>query len=159
MSTQQQRQEWRELAAAATPGEWTYIETASKWRIESDENGLIVDAFAMDTADARFIAAARAAVPALLADVDALTAERDAANVSCKAALRDAANMRRERDALAAELERVRAQANAEWQEEHAARLVLAEQLKAAAQRAEALQADLEMEREIAYEVSIGDDL
>jgi hypothetical protein len=43
------------------------------------------------------------------ADVDRLTQERDMANVSLSAALRDAANMRKERDALAAELAQVRA--------------------------------------------------
>ena len=93
MSTQQQRQEWRELAAALVPGDWnvrpdTHLVVRGPW---------IVVSVSLSDADetqatAAFIAAARAAVPALLADVDALSAERDA---------------------LAAELERVRAQLDA----------------------------------------------
>ena len=98
MSTQEQRAEWRELAAAATPGEW-YKRDEGVWlknelqyvynAIVTTDEADIAALGAEDSchADAAFIAAARAAVPALLADVDALTQERDA---------------------LAAELERVR---------------------------------------------------
>lgn len=79
-STQQQRQEWRELEAAATPGEWEIkshgsaglaITTGKYERVFT-----VARIFEWD--NAAFIAAARAAVPALLADVDALTQERDA---------------------------------------------------------------------------------
>ncbi len=136
MSTQQQRQEWRELAAAATPGEWDGTFGVVKVRGETIFVGRLGP---QAHHDAAFIAAARAAVPALLADVDALQAEAarayqrgwDDANRTAEAlhvdlTQEDADNtaarqnawqgdkiraLTQERDALAAELERVRAEA------------------------------------------------
>ncbi len=66
------------------------------------------------------------AVDVLMLAVESLNAERN--------------ELRAERDALAAELATVREAANVEWQEEHAARLVAEERLKAAEQRETALQ-------------------
>jgi hypothetical protein len=62
-------------------------------------------------ANAAFIAAARAAVPALLADVDALTQERDKAATMLGDALLESNRIARERDALAAELASYKRQA------------------------------------------------
>lgn len=86
MSTQEQRQQWRELADAATPGEWMLGYTCG-WADGAPYTNVNVETIDATiaglgeqdecTADAAFIVAARAAVPALLADVDALTAERD----------------------------------------------------------------------------------
>jgi hypothetical protein len=93
MSTEQQRQQWRELAAAATPGDWQFggYHDLDDYDVHVfDGDNVTYIAQSCYDIDAYFIAAARAAVPQLLADVDALQAERDA---------------------LAAELERVRAQA------------------------------------------------
>jgi hypothetical protein len=91
MTTQEQRAEWSALAQAATPGEWA-ANTVRDTRLDIDvvwvENSMasIVWCGAANRLDvhanAAFIAAARAAVPALLADVDALTAE----NANAKAA-------------------------------------------------------------------------
>ena len=137
MSTQQQRQEWRELAAAATPGEWvptwnwehteSYEIPISAWGEGPTRYGSELSQCAPQAeADAAFIAAARSAVPQLLADGDALTQERDALAAS--------------------------------WQEEHTERVRLEERLKAAEQRAEALQGELESERETAREMAAGKD-
>lgn len=135
MSTQQQRQEWRELAAAAAPGEWIYDKL--QWQcVVSAPNQVIASMHPYsnvgdDEPNAAFIAAARVAVPALLADVDALTQERDAyarnladaqSDIAAEIAERNTlandraehiARLAQERDALAAELERVRAQLDA----------------------------------------------
>jgi len=84
MTTQEQRAEWSALAQAATPGEW-YAERVQfkdtdamcienkDWRVAT-----LYPPLENRAADAAFIAAARTAVPQLLADVDALTQERDA---------------------------------------------------------------------------------
>jgi hypothetical protein len=91
MTTPEQRAVWAALAAVATPGEWTATSsTVHRDAIPADSfvGHVAICGFGEQAdADAAFIAAARTAVPALLADVDALTQERDA---------------------LAAELERVR---------------------------------------------------
>ncbi len=121
MSTEQQRQQWQELAAAATPGEWGYDKL--QWQcVISAPNRVIASAHPYSTVgddapNAAFIAAARAAVPQLLADVDALQAERDAyarnladAQSDIAAEVAERERVAAERDALAAELERVRAQ-------------------------------------------------
>jgi len=95
MSTEQQRQQWQELAAAATPGDWQFggYHDLDDYDVHVfDGDNVTYIAQSCYDIDAYFIAAARAAVPQLLADVDALQAERDA---------------------LAAELERVRAQLDA----------------------------------------------
>lgn len=151
MSTERQRQEWRALEQAATPGEW-FVEyrDASFYDGEQFINAVVTTgtddiagtgAEEQCHADAAFIAAARTAVPALLADVDALTAkvarlmaagldmqeqrdgwqeeagnarlERDKAREIADLHIADSRRMARERDALAAELERVRAQLDA----------------------------------------------
>lgn len=128
MSTQQQRQEWRELAEALVPGEWnvrpdTHLVVRGPWIVVSVS---LSDA-AETQATAAFIAAAREAVPQLLADVDALQAERDAlaAELAERTTVTEQISMAlhvrdtqltaaiAERDALAAELERVRAQLDA----------------------------------------------
>ena len=109
MSTEQERQEWRELAAAATPGEWFY-------RSQCIYGGIVLACVIPirdnADADAAFIAAARTAVPALLADVDALTiALYDDAATKLGDAMLEAARLRAERDALAAELASYKRQA------------------------------------------------
>ena len=158
------------MDAARTPGEWearqhNVIRFGAETVLYVEKDGdLVADCGPADlpiaAADAAFIAAASTAVPALLADVERLTGERDSlasrtalANVIAQ---RDAANMwcnewkRRadaataERDALAAELATVREAANVEWQEEHAARLVAEERLKAATVRADASQLEID---------------
>lgn len=79
MTTQEQRAAWRELEQAATPGEWV-VETIPNRIVSTDEkvaqNGWEEIGTYNADADAAFIAAARAAVPALLDDVDALTAKQ-----------------------------------------------------------------------------------
>lgn len=114
MSAAEERQEWRELAEAAT--EYKPDAPATMW---GWAKGLA------------------AAVPALLADVDALTAERDAmaaelAQVRAQLATATAATIENAPQWFLDAVSTMQTQANAEWQEEHAARLVLAEQLKAA---------------------------
>jgi hypothetical protein len=85
MSTAEQRQEWARLAEAATPGEWRatnevetrgnpfafYLFVAADDIFHTMCGGQYESHSA--TANALFIAASRAAVPALLADVDRLT--------------------------------------------------------------------------------------
>lgn len=83
MTTPEQRAVWAALAAVATPGEWTEVAESGEWWVSttSDETAalyVIPDTALMNQADVDFVCAARAAVPALLADVDALTQERDA---------------------------------------------------------------------------------
>jgi len=112
MTTQEQRAEWSALAQAATPGEWA-ANTVRDTRLDIDvvwvENSMasIVWCGAANRLDvhanAAFIAAARAAVPALLADVDALTAE----NANAKAALITAAQLMRDANARADALARM----------------------------------------------------
>lgn len=77
----------RELADAATPGPWCtdiweiyqgteYQPGISEWIGETCRGR--VEGLAQDKADASFVAAAREAVPALLAEVERLRADRDA---------------------------------------------------------------------------------
>ena len=73
-------QEWRELAEAATPGPWSPVTRISGLGVETFDSlrvchvGESTDEYMHD---ATFIAASRTAVPALLAEVDALAAQRD----------------------------------------------------------------------------------
>lgn len=88
MTTQEQRQQWRALAQAATPGEWCVEQHSGILHDGTPSTCAVLTSDEYDMAsfgddeqamfDAAFIAAARTAVPALLADVDALTQERDA---------------------------------------------------------------------------------
>ena len=84
MTTQEQRAEWSALEQAATPGEWFAERVPFKDTdaacIDNTERRIITLYPPLENrhADAAFIAAARTAVPQLLADVDALQAERDA---------------------------------------------------------------------------------
>jgi hypothetical protein len=142
MSTAEQRQEWARLAEAATPGEWEIRNhgSAGSAIVTGEYERVFTVARMFEHENAAFIAASRTAVPALLADVDRLTAERDAAyrllegltpggsefydspqncaewamdrmrNVMEQVKARKAAEA--ERDALAAELAKVRAQLN-----------------------------------------------
>jgi hypothetical protein len=78
--TPEQLATWRQLADAATPGTWAvdYISNlVSTDDQETIDNGWqqICEFWGDD--DAAFIAAARTAVPALLAEVERLTAEND----------------------------------------------------------------------------------
>jgi len=139
MSTPEQRAEWSALAQAATPGEWA-ANTVRDTRLDIDvvwvENSMVSIVWCgaanrLDVhANAAFIAAARAAVPQLLADVDALTQERDAlarmldaemlrrqdaesdilrlTEDDTQSAFERTAALRADRAALAAELARVR---------------------------------------------------
>jgi len=75
MSGAEERERWRELAEAATPGPWevregydpTIVQVGSDWPTGSDEGlGQVYG-----HPDAEFLAAAREAVPALLADLEA----------------------------------------------------------------------------------------
>lgn len=82
MSTEQQRAEWRELTAARTPGVWE-AERMQRQYVVSATAQVVAMTYPRinahdDEPNAAFIAAASVAVPALLADVDRLTAERDA---------------------------------------------------------------------------------
>lgn len=130
MSTEQQRQQWQELAAAATPGDWQFggYHDLDDYDVHVfDGDNVTYIAQSCYDIDAYFIAAARAAVPQLLADVDALQAERDAlaAELAERTTVTEQISMAlhvrdtqltaaiAERDALAAELERVRAQLDA----------------------------------------------
>ena len=88
MTTQEQRQQWRALAQAATPGEWWVEQHSGILHDGTPSTCAVLTSDEYDMAsfgddeqamfDAVFIAAARTAVPQLLADVDALTQERDA---------------------------------------------------------------------------------
>jgi len=128
MTTQEQRQQWSALAQAATPGEWkpriselTTDHEVTVYDADYDCTGVVAVCnsglrYDDNEPNARFIAAARTAVPQLLADVDALTQERDEARrllkqvegdyitrgISLKAANRAATELQAERDALAA---------------------------------------------------------
>jgi hypothetical protein len=134
MSTAEQRQEWarleQRLEQDAADGEWAADgKTVVIWRDDERYHEIIADTF--DERNAAFIAASRAAVPALLADVDRLTGDNAALSEALDTALahlkeseadRDKAvtmlgdeaiahsRTRRERDALAAELAQVREQ-------------------------------------------------
>jgi hypothetical protein len=93
MITSEQLQHWRALAEAATPGPW---EGESVWSDDSDSyyvavadgRGLLDTYISISDADAAFIAAARTAVPALLAEVERLQAV--IAYIDARAPLADA---------------------------------------------------------------------
>jgi len=82
MSTAEEREQWQTLAEAATPGPWK----VSLERIVAPEKRPMPElydapfpvGFAHSGRDTLFIAAAREAVPALLADLEAAERERDA---------------------------------------------------------------------------------
>jgi hypothetical protein len=68
MSTEQQRQQWRELAAAATPGDWQFggYHDLDDYDVHVfDGDNVTYIAQSCYDIDAYFIAAARAAVPHL----------------------------------------------------------------------------------------------
>ena len=69
---------WRKLADAATPGPWEEVAESGEWWITGPDifNDVVMtsDASEISQADADFICAARAAVPALLAEVERLRA-------------------------------------------------------------------------------------
>jgi predicted RNase H-like nuclease (RuvC/YqgF family) len=104
MSTAEQRQEWARLAEAATPGEWEH-ESASCviWDSEGEEVGQIWSRDNM-----AFVIVARAAVPALLADVDRLTGDNAALSEALDTALLHLKESEAERDALAGQLRQLR---------------------------------------------------
>jgi hypothetical protein len=93
-TTPQQRAEWAALAEAATPGPWEAVQGASAgWWVEQPNTATIadidIDYSGQPDADAAFIAAAREAVPALLADLEAVEAALEAGDacgaVGCRA--------------------------------------------------------------------------
>ena len=106
--TQQELDALKALADAATPGPWEEVAESGEWWITSasDETAslyVIPDTGLMNQADVDFIAAARAAVPALLAEVERLqvawSAEHDAyirADEQARMAKRDADELRGE---------------------------------------------------------------
>jgi hypothetical protein len=121
MSTEEQRQEWARLAEAATTAPWI-IEagdySGSNWLVASLGASCIDDkCYTVTTdhihaselegdakTDAEFIAASRAAVPELLADVDRLTGDNAALSEALDTALLHLKESEAERDALAAKL-------------------------------------------------------
>jgi hypothetical protein len=106
MSTEQERQEWARLAEYVIPTTFQAHFGHAIIALLADVDRLTGDNAALSEA----LDTALLHLKESEADVDRLTQERDMANVSLSAALRDAANMRKERDALAAELAQVRAQ-------------------------------------------------
>lgn len=83
MSTSEERAEWAKLADAATEGPWEWTEgLGGRKRLlgaDGSREVLLCAALLWPAGpDASLIAAAPTAVPALLADVERLTAERDA---------------------------------------------------------------------------------
>ncbi len=142
MSTQEQRQEWRELVAAVQD-DMNGVLVAGKttqernYRVISTTSaGWLADCYTEEIAN--LLVAARTAIPALLADVDALTAEvarlmeagrdmqeqrngwKEEAEIVLKSRQSLMAQLGKEAaraDAIAAELERVRAQLDAAVQE------------------------------------------
>lgn len=87
--TAEQLAEWRALCDAATPGPWLTWEPWPNMRVGGEPKYLRLDPCSgpqavnahddWPVADVRFIAAARQALPALLADRDRLVAEKDEA--------------------------------------------------------------------------------
>lgn len=76
MITQEQLEQWRALADAATPGPWELKNYGKSVYLAGPAIEDIIGRIQFHAgADAAFIAAARAAVPALLAEVERLTAE------------------------------------------------------------------------------------
>lgn len=77
MITKSQRDEWRKLCDAATPGPWGMAASHAGWLIGPDAKGshraVVQPAY---TGDAKFIAAAREVVPRLLDRVDDLEIQR-----------------------------------------------------------------------------------
>lgn len=87
--TPEQRQQWRALADGATEGPWEAARDRDNWIVGDLWNGLngMVGGFAAGggpqaEADAAFIAAAREAVPALLADLEAAEARAEKAEAA-----------------------------------------------------------------------------
>jgi hypothetical protein len=74
----QQLNTWKQLASAATPGPWQVDSTAQGPAVIVDADEYVCttweDSEFDQEADAAFIAAAREAVPALIAEVERLTA-------------------------------------------------------------------------------------
>ena len=104
--TQQELDALRALADAATPGPWEEVAESGEWWITGPD---IDNDFVIDTtngtkqADCDFIAATRAAVPALIAEVErpqvAWSAEHDAyirADEQARMAKREAERLRAE---------------------------------------------------------------
>jgi hypothetical protein len=106
MSTEQERQEWARLAEAATPGEWV---ARSYDRLVTDDESAIAQGWenvgTIDSEDdLAFIAASRAAVPALLADVDRLTGDNAVLGEALDTALLHLKESEADRDKAIAEL-------------------------------------------------------
>ena len=77
MITQEQLARWRALADAATPGPWEQVTEFGEWWISGPdiERHFVIDTTnGVNAQNADFIAAAREAVPALLAEVERLRA-------------------------------------------------------------------------------------
>jgi hypothetical protein len=120
MSTEQQRQEWARLAEAATPGEWVVEQHSGILHEGAPSTCAVLTTEEYDLAsfgdseqamfDATFIAASRAAIPALLADVDRLTGDNAALSEALDTALLHLKESEADRDKAIAELAQVRAQ-------------------------------------------------
>ena len=76
--TQQELDALRALADAATPGPWEEVVTEGEWWLTGpdifQDAVMRIDDAELSQADAAFIAAARVAVPALIAEVERLQA-------------------------------------------------------------------------------------
>jgi len=107
--TNEQMQQYRALADAATPGPWEEVAESGEWWITSasDETAslyVIPDTGLMNQADVDFIAASRTAVPALLAEVERLQVAWSAEHDAYIRADEQARMARREVERLRAEL-------------------------------------------------------
>lgn len=121
----ERRDEWKRLADAATEGPWDLDMNKrwGSWKVTAppsdghpDYSRKIADSL-LTEADAEFIAAAREAVPALAAEVETLSVERDDLRAKlklCATTLDEVAGVlndtEAERDSLAAKIEAVEAE-------------------------------------------------
>lgn len=124
-TTRERRDEWKRLAEAATEGPWDLDMNKrwGSWKVTAppsdghpDYSRKIADSL-LTEADAEFIAAAREAVPALIAEVESLSVERDDLRAKLKlvgATLDEVAGVlndtEAERDYLAAKITAVEAE-------------------------------------------------
>lgn len=144
MSAKQERDEWQRLSDAATFAPWkqarqeydSHEEMARETALAYSRGGHVLHYLVVagaqfpaftgngpsSMANAAFIAAAREAVPTLLQDVAALTAERDAADFERDIARKARFAAESERDSARSERDASNAKFEAQWKELQAAR-------------------------------------